>query len=274
MHKTNSPPPLILWWHIDLHINLIPRYLVAFRFIKNKPNIFPISLSEERDHIVDRLLQSKKLLIVKSSPPANFCNLQGSRTCFWMFLLNEGERSICSSHQVSPSEKTFLTRPWIWAGGMNPMTNIHRWAPGWADPSFPWAVKHWLVEVASYPPEQPFPTCMVGVQKLFSSGRFKHPPDFLLHLSASCRLLEVERTLHPPGSPAENHRPTGLATGLWILHKLISLHQAIYHMLGSRITWENLKHTHQCHLSCKEKHISSQHILQVFGLSSARITPA
>lgn len=48
---------------------------MAFRFIEKKPNIFPIILSEERDHIVDGLLQNKKLLEVKPSPTAYFYNL-------------------------------------------------------------------------------------------------------------------------------------------------------------------------------------------------------
>lgn len=76
-------------------------------------------------------------------------------------------------------------------------------------------------------------------QKLLLSGKFKHPHDFLLHLSASCRLLEVERTLDPPGSLAENHCPMGLATGVWISRRLISLHYATQHMLSPRTTWEN-----------------------------------
>lgn len=150
------------------------------------------------------------------------------------------------------------------------MTNIHRCTSGQADPSFPQAVKHWLVEVASFPSEQPFPTFVVGVQKFFLSndnflGKFKHlmTSCFTCLLLADCQRQRGPCTHH--GLP--DHRDINIAQAYFP-----ALHNTAHAELQNHI--RKLKHTHQGLLSCKEKHVSSQHILQVFGLSSARITPA
>lgn len=136
------------------------------------------------------------------------------------------------------------------------MTNIHRWASGQADPSFPQAVMHWLVEVASYPSEQLFPTLMVGVQKLFlTNANFL---DKFKHLVTSCFTICFLQTLRG----REDLAPTmdSLATGVLILHRLISLHYTIQHTLSSRTTWENSNmHINAFSVAKEKKKISSKH---------------
>lgn len=121
------------------------------------------------------------------------------------------------------------------------MTNIHRCASGQADPSFPQAVKHWLVEVASFPSEQPFPTFVVGVQKIFLSndnflGKCKHlmTSCFTCLLLADCQRQRGPCTHH--GLP--DHRDINIAQAYFP-----ALHNTAYAELQNRI--RKLKHTQQ-----------------------------
>lgn len=141
---------------------------------------------------------------------------------------------------------------------MNPMTNIHSWAP---EPAEPLHLMSWEALAGRNPPFRANISCFYDAS---SKALLVKLPIFLTNLNISW-LFDSPVSFLETLWGGEDTAPTldALDTGTSILHRLISLHCRAQAELQKHRG--NLSHKIQCLLACKEKHISSQHnIWQAF----------